>query len=95
MENLSPQVIRQVTREVVSLAESPPEGIKVFVNEQDITDIHATIEGPGMRQFYLGRQGRLVSYDLFVVEAAGYYEDWCLWDDKRIYPLCPPKEGVV
>ena len=47
MENVSPQVIRRVTKEVLELAESPPEGIKVFVNEEDITDIQATITGPG------------------------------------------------
>ena len=47
MENVSPQVIRRVTKEVMELAESPPEGIKVFINEEDITDIQATITGPG------------------------------------------------
>lgn len=47
MENLPPQIIRKVSKEVLELAEEPPEGIKVFVNEEDITDIQATIEGPG------------------------------------------------
>ena len=47
MENLPPQIIRKVTKEVMGLAEDPPEGVKVFVNEEDITDIQATIEGPG------------------------------------------------
>ena len=47
MENVSPQVVRRVTKEVMELAESPPEGIKVFINEEDITDIQATITGPG------------------------------------------------
>ena len=47
MENLPPQVIRRVTKEVVGLSEDPPEGIKVYLNEEDITDIQATIEGPG------------------------------------------------
>lgn len=46
MENLPPQIIRKVSKEVLELAEEPPEGIKVFVNEEDITDIQATIEGP-------------------------------------------------
>lgn len=46
MENLSPQVIRTVTREVLELVESPPEGIKVYINEEDLTDVQATIEGP-------------------------------------------------
>ena len=48
VENLPPQVIRKVTKEVLQLAETPPEGIKVYVNEADLTDIQATIEGPGM-----------------------------------------------
>ncbi|XP_046352236.1 ubiquitin-conjugating enzyme E2 S-like [Haliotis rubra] len=46
VENLSPQVIRQVSKELSDLATKPPEGIKVFLNEEDITDIKAIIEGP-------------------------------------------------
>lgn len=46
VENLSPQIIRQIAKEVASLAKDPPEGIKVYPNEEDITDIQATIEGP-------------------------------------------------
>lgn len=47
VENLPPTVIRQISKEVVELAANPPEGIKLFINEEDITDIQATIEGPG------------------------------------------------
>ena len=47
VENLSPQVIRQIAKEVSDLANDPPEGIKVYPNDEDITDIQATIEGPG------------------------------------------------
>ncbi|XP_059483711.1 ubiquitin-conjugating enzyme E2 S [Neocloeon triangulifer] len=46
VENLSPQTIRRVWKEITSLVKEPPEGIKVFMNEEDITDIHANIEGP-------------------------------------------------
>lgn len=42
-------MIRKVTKEVLELSESPPEGIKVYINEDDLTDIQATIEGPGRR----------------------------------------------
>lgn len=28
------------------LAEQPPEGIRVVLNEEDVTDIQAIIEGP-------------------------------------------------
>ncbi|BFZ17682.1 hypothetical protein BsWGS_20721 [Bradybaena similaris] len=46
VENLSPQIIRQVAKEISSLCRNPPEGIKVFMNDEDVTDIQATIEGP-------------------------------------------------
>lgn len=46
VENLSPQIIRQVVREMHELCTNPPEGIKVQINEADVTDIQAIIEGP-------------------------------------------------
>jgi len=46
VENLSPQIIRQVAKEISTLCRNPPEGIKLFLNDQDVTDIQATIEGP-------------------------------------------------
>ena len=33
---------------MTELTQSPPEGIKVFLNEEDVTDIQASIEGPGI-----------------------------------------------
>ena len=48
VENFNPQIVRQVTREVVELSQNSPEGIKVFLNEEDVTDIQATIDGPGL-----------------------------------------------
>lgn len=48
MENLSPQIIRQLTKELHELVTEPPEGIKVQINEEDITDIQAYIDGPGL-----------------------------------------------
>lgn len=46
VENLSPQIIRRVAKEMSELANDPPEGIRVIINDQDITDIQALIEGP-------------------------------------------------
>ncbi|XP_076620613.1 ubiquitin-conjugating enzyme E2 S isoform X1 [Colletes latitarsis] len=46
VENLSPQIIRRVAKEMSELATQPPEGIRVILNEEDVTDIQATIEGP-------------------------------------------------
>ena len=48
VENLHPQILKQVMKELRSLSCDPPEGIKILTNDEDITDIQATIEGPGM-----------------------------------------------
>lgn len=45
-ENLSPVVITRVAREIRSILESKPEGIRLIPNEDDITDIRAIIDGP-------------------------------------------------
>jgi len=45
-ENLSPQVLRAVAKQLHELQSEPPEGIKVFINEGDLTDIQASIDGP-------------------------------------------------
>lgn len=47
MENVSPQVLRQVAKELLDLQKDPPEGVKILMNEDDITDIQATVVGPG------------------------------------------------
>lgn len=47
VENLSPQTIRQVVKEMTDLFINSPEGIKVQINEVDVTDIQALLEGPG------------------------------------------------
>ncbi|XP_050161874.1 ubiquitin-conjugating enzyme E2 S [Myiozetetes cayanensis] len=45
-ENLPPQTLRGLCREVSLLSSDPPEGIKVFPNEEDVTDLQVAIEGP-------------------------------------------------
>eukprot|EP00510_Aplanochytrium_minuta_P000464 CAMPEP_0184011126 /NCGR_PEP_ID=MMETSP0954-20121128/3642_1 /TAXON_ID=627963 /ORGANISM="Aplanochytrium sp, Strain PBS07" /LENGTH=198 /DNA_ID=CAMNT_0026290885 /DNA_START=300 /DNA_END=896 /DNA_ORIENTATION=+ len=45
-ENLSPQVLQSIARDLRKLVAKPPEGILVHVNEEDLTDIQADIEGP-------------------------------------------------
>lgn len=65
VENLSPQVIRQVSKELWELSSNPPEGIKVFINEEDVTDIQAAIDGPGNFFFSLSlRDTNLFNYVL-------------------------------
>lgn len=46
VENINPQTIRQVAKEMRRLMTNAPEGIKMHFNEDDITDIQATISGP-------------------------------------------------
>ncbi|XP_008473896.1 ubiquitin-conjugating enzyme E2 S [Diaphorina citri] len=46
VENLSPQIIRRVSKELQDLTKTPPEGIHVCINEEDITDVQAIIDGP-------------------------------------------------
>lgn len=46
VENVSPHILRQVTKELMDLQKDPPEGIKIFLNEVDITDIQAVVMGP-------------------------------------------------
>mmetsp|Transcript_35794 Transcript_35794/g.93662 ORF Transcript_35794/g.93662 Transcript_35794/m.93662 type:complete len:213 (+) Transcript_35794:160-798(+) len=45
-ENIAPQTVKRLSKEVGKLVMSPPEDIKIHVNEEDITDIQATITGP-------------------------------------------------
>lgn len=47
VENLSPQTIRQVMKEMHEIASNSPEGIKVQLNDADVTDIQAILQGPG------------------------------------------------
>lgn len=46
VENLSPQVIKQIYKELCDLTQNPPEGIRVLYNEDDITSVQADIDGP-------------------------------------------------
>ncbi|CAA2961239.1 ubiquitin-conjugating enzyme E2 22-like [Olea europaea subsp. europaea] len=45
-ENLPPNVIKQLAKELKNLDEAPPEGIKVGVNDDNFSIIYADIDGP-------------------------------------------------
>jgi len=47
MDTLSSTAIRKVSRELHSLDNDPPEGIRLIANEESIADIQAWIKGPG------------------------------------------------
>jgi len=46
VENLPPHILRGISKEVIALSQEPPEGIKVYMNHDDITDVQAAITGP-------------------------------------------------
>ena len=45
-ENISPQVLGGIARELRKMMVKPPEGIKIIVNEDNITDIQCDMTGP-------------------------------------------------
>jgi len=45
-ENLAPDVVRRISKEIKDLYQEPVEGIKIFANEQNITELLFSIEGP-------------------------------------------------
>ncbi|XP_015365639.1 PREDICTED: ubiquitin-conjugating enzyme E2 S isoform X1 [Diuraphis noxia] len=55
VENLSPQTIRRLVREQEDLIKDPPEGIRIVVNDSDVTDIQAFIDGPAGTPYAGGR----------------------------------------
>lgn len=56
LENHNPQVIRQISKEVKNLTTEQLEGIRISVNESNLTDIQATIDGPGSYPITLRNQ---------------------------------------
>ena len=48
-ENISPGIIISVAKELRKLCTEPLEGIKVTLNEEEVTDVTAEIVGPGAR----------------------------------------------
>ncbi|WOL19024.1 ubiquitin-conjugating enzyme E2 22 [Canna indica] len=74
-ENLPPNVIRQLAKELKNLDETPPEGIKVVVNDDDLSTIFADIEGPAGTPYENGtfRMKLLLSHDFPQSPPKGYF----------------------
>jgi len=53
-ENIAPAVIMIVAKELRKLSQEPLDGIKVQLNEEDVTDITAEIRGPDCTPFESG-----------------------------------------
>ncbi|KAH1084231.1 hypothetical protein J1N35_023992 [Gossypium stocksii] len=74
-ENLPPNVIKQLAKELKGLDESPPEGIKVGVNDDDFSIIYADMEGPAGTPYENGvfRMKLLLSHDFPHSPPKGYF----------------------
>ncbi|XP_073001589.1 ubiquitin-conjugating enzyme E2 22-like isoform X1 [Typha latifolia] len=74
-ENLPPNVIKQLAKELKNLDEAPPEGIKVVVNDDDFSTIFADIEGPGGTPYENGifRMKLILSHDFPQSPPKGYF----------------------
>lgn len=55
MENLNPQVTRYIAKELQSLMSSPLEGVTVLMNEKDMTQVEAVLDGPADTPYAGGR----------------------------------------
>ncbi|KAI4319653.1 hypothetical protein MLD38_033230 [Melastoma candidum] len=74
-ENLPPNVVKQLVKELKNLDESPPEGIKVVVNEDNFSTIYADIEGPAGTPYENGifRMKLILSQDFPQSPPKGYF----------------------
>lgn len=74
-ENLPPNVIKQLAKELKNLDESPPEGINVGVNDDDFSIIYADIEGPAGTPYENGvfRMKLILSHDFPHSPPKGYF----------------------
>ncbi|KAA8517861.1 hypothetical protein F0562_015350 [Nyssa sinensis] len=74
-ENLPPNVVKQLAKELKNLDETPPEGIKVGVDDDDFSTIYADIEGPAGTPYENGvfRMKLILSRDFPQSPPQGYF----------------------
>ncbi|RNA15643.1 Ubiquitin-conjugating enzyme E2 S [Brachionus plicatilis] len=53
-ENIPPQVIKRILKEIAEISSEPLDGIKLISNDQDVSDIQALIDGPADTPFFGG-----------------------------------------
>merc|ERR1711981_1529138 len=55
LENLNPQLMRILAKEVQNLKQEPIEGIQIVLDDKDITSVEAIIDGPADTPYFGGR----------------------------------------
>lgn len=53
-ENIPPQVIKRVIKEISEITSDPLDGVRLISNEQDICDLQAFIDGPADTPYFGG-----------------------------------------
>lgn len=53
-ENLSPETVNTIVKQLRELQVEPAEGIRVFMNEENIADVQAEVDGPVDTPFFGG-----------------------------------------
>ena len=90
-DSLPSFVIRKVTQEVSQLVSKAPEGIQVHPNEENVSDIQATVEGPGIPTFDVEIDANIVYFR----PLAGTPYEGGLFRVKLVlgkdFPASPPK----
>ena len=84
---MPPKVIKDLARELKSLEESPLEDIKISVNNDNFSNIHADIEGPCM--FFISFYHNLFNDASTCIQACKWTLKICLC----IYKAGTPYEG--
>ena len=46
-QSLTPQALRLISREMVKLRSDPPEGVRIVVDEEDLSNMEGWVQGPG------------------------------------------------
>lgn len=47
VQSLTPQALRLLSKEIVTLRSDPPEGVRIVVDEEDLTSLEGWVQGPG------------------------------------------------
>ncbi|KAI9634894.1 ubiquitin-conjugating enzyme/RWD-like protein [Dioszegia hungarica] len=81
-QSLSSQALRQLSREITTLRSDPPEGVRVVVDEEDLTCLEGLIQGPGDASEAQGSQ-------IGTPYEGGYYR--VRFEFTSDYPNVPPK----
>ncbi|GJV03865.1 ubiquitin-conjugating enzyme E2 22-like protein [Tanacetum coccineum] len=84
-ENLPPNVIKHLARELKNLDETPPGGIKIGINDDDFSTIYADIEGPEIGLHHVLIVVRCLLIESFPESALNEQAGKMLLDDYEEY----------